>query len=418
MAEQVLVAEGLVKDYGAFRALHGVSLSVERGESYGFIGPNGAGKSTTIRCLLDLLRPTAGSHRLLGADDIAGRPDLRARIGYLPGELSLGGRQTARQHLTYLCGLRGGAGLVRIEPLAERFRLDLDRPFRGLSKGNKQKVGVVQAFMHAPELLILDEPTSGLDPLLQQEFLTLAREANEAGATLFISSHILSEVEAIAGRVAIIRAGRIVDVADVADLRTRAGQHVSLTFAQPPPVAAFEALAIGNGSKILAGHEEDGELELELTSPLPRSAIYAQRLAALWAQITVVVGVVSLAILVIDAAEGLAIPRGDLAAATLQLWLLVGFFGSLAFGIGAATGRRGIALGAAAGFAVVSWMFNAIGPTIKQDWMASVSPIGWYMADNPVTRGFQPVDVLLLLAASAVAICVGWFGFGRRDLMA
>ena len=228
--------EGLVKDYGSFRALHGVDLSVEIGEIFGFIGPNGAGKSTTIRCLLDLLRPTEGSVSVLGR---APDPALRARLGYLPGELSLAGQQTAREHLEYLSTLRGGAGAERIEPLAERFRLDLDRPFRGLSKGNKQKVGVVQAFMHAPELLILDEPTSGLDPLLQQEFLALAREANDAGATVFVSSHILSEVEAIAQRVAIIRSGRIVDVEDVGVLRERAGQHVTLVFAEPPPLAPF-----------------------------------------------------------------------------------------------------------------------------------------------------------------------------------
>ena len=242
MSDHVIAIEGLVKDYGSFRALHGVDLQVDRGEVFGFIGPNGAGKSTTIRCLLDLLRPTAGSAAVLGVRDLAGTPELRARIGYLPGELSLGGEQTAREHLTYLCALRGAAGEERIEPLAERFALDLDRPFRGLSKGNKQKVGVVQAFMHAPELLILDEPTSGLDPLLQQEFLTLTRESNEAGATVFISSHILSEVEAVAKRVAIIREGRIVDTEDVATLRERAGQHVTLTFDAPPPIEAFSAL--------------------------------------------------------------------------------------------------------------------------------------------------------------------------------
>jgi ABC-2 type transport system ATP-binding protein len=242
VSEHVIAIDGLVKDYGSFRALHGVDLSVDRGEVFGFIGPNGAGKSTTIRCLLDLLRPTGGTAEVLGTTDLAANPALRARIGYLPGELALSGKQTAREHLTYLAALRGGAGTERIEPIAERFQLDLDRPFRGLSKGNKQKVGVVQAFMHAPELLILDEPTSGLDPLLQQEFLSLVRETHEAGATVFISSHILSEVEAVARRVAIIRAGRIVDIEDVAILRQRAGQHVKLTFESAPPVDAFEAL--------------------------------------------------------------------------------------------------------------------------------------------------------------------------------
>ena len=242
MPRPVIAIESLVKDYGRFRALHGVDLTVEEGEIFGFIGPNGAGKSTTIRCLLDLLRPTAGSVAVLGVDRLDQHPEVRARIGYLPGELVMDGRQTAREHLAYLAALRGGAGLDRIEGLAARFRLDLDRPFRGLSKGNKQKVGVVQAFMHAPELLILDEPTSGLDPLLQQEFLALTREAHAAGATVFVSSHILSEVEAIAQRVAIIREGRIVDVEDVRVLRAKAGQHVALRFATPPAIERFEAM--------------------------------------------------------------------------------------------------------------------------------------------------------------------------------
>jgi ABC-2 type transport system ATP-binding protein len=170
----VIELDGLRKDYGDVRALDGVDLEVRAGEVFGFIGPNGAGKSTTIRILLDLLRPSGGSVRVLGEDPRDGGPALRARLGYLPGELSLEGRATARQllgHLAVRCA--AGEGAERIAPLAERFLLDLDRPVRTLSKGNKQKVGVVQALMHTPELALLDEPTSGLDPLLQQEFLTL-----------------------------------------------------------------------------------------------------------------------------------------------------------------------------------------------------------------------------------------------------
>lgn len=235
----VLRTEGLIKDYGRFRALQGVDLSVDEGEIFGFIGPNGAGKSTTIRLLLDLLRPTAGLREILGVADLSHHAEVRARIGYLPGELSMLGKRTGREHLQYLCSLRGGDGADRIEPLAERFQLDLDKPFRGLSKGNKQKVGVVQAFMHRPELLILDEPTSGLDPLLQREFLQLVREANADGATVFMSSHVLSEVDAVAERVAIIRRGEIIDVEDVATLRRFAGQHVTLSFEGPVPAEDF-----------------------------------------------------------------------------------------------------------------------------------------------------------------------------------
>jgi len=229
--DAVIAIRGLVKDYGRFRALDGLDLEVRRGEVFGFLGPNGSGKSTTIRVLLDLLRPTAGEVLVLGRSPRLGGPGLRSRIGYLPGELSMTGRVTAGELLRHLASARGGRGASRIADLADRFSLDLDKPIRGLSKGNKQKVGVIQAFMHAPELLILDEPTSGLDPLLQREFLDLVREAQIDGATVFMSSHVLREVEQVAGRVAIVRQGRIVDLDDVATLRHHAGQQVVLGFA-------------------------------------------------------------------------------------------------------------------------------------------------------------------------------------------
>jgi ABC-2 type transport system ATP-binding protein len=251
VTEAVIRTEGLVKDYGSTRALAGVDLEVNRGEVFGFLGPNGAGKSTTIRVLLDLLRPTAGRAEVLGVAPAEGGPSLRSRIGYLPGELAMTGRSTAGDQLRYLAALRGGAGADRIGPLADRFGLDLDRPFRGLSKGNKQKVGVVQAFMHEPELLILDEPTSGLDPLLQREFLDVVTEHRDRGATVFMSSHVLSEVEDVAGRVAIIRAGRIVDVDDVGALRHHAGQRVELRFAEP--VTADEFLVGGVDDLVVSG---------------------------------------------------------------------------------------------------------------------------------------------------------------------
>ena len=242
MTDVVIRTEDLVKDYGNVRALAGVDLEVRRGEIFGFLGPNGAGKSTTIRILVDLLRPTAGRAEVLGMRPAAGGAGLRARIGYLPGELAMNSPKTAGDVLHHLARLRGGAGSDRFHVLAERFGLNLHRPIKGLSKGNKQKVGVVQAFMHAPELLILDEPTSGLDPLLQREFLDLVGEARDSGATVFMSSHVLSEVEDIAGRVAIIRAGRIVDVDDVTSLRRQAGQLVELRFSEPVDIAEFRNL--------------------------------------------------------------------------------------------------------------------------------------------------------------------------------
>jgi ABC-2 type transport system ATP-binding protein len=239
MSAPVIAISGLVKDYGKVRALDGVDLEMRDGEVFGFIGPNGAGKSTTIRILLDLLRPTAGTVRVLGVDPHAGGPALRARLGYLPGELTLEGTATARQLLGHLAKVRGGRGSERIESLAERFLLDLDRPVRTLSKGNKQKVGVIQALMHRPELALLDEPTSGLDPLLQQEFLTLVREERDAGTSVFLSSHVLSEVEGVADRVALVRDGRIAIVDDVAALRASAGQRLDVTFAADVPLGAL-----------------------------------------------------------------------------------------------------------------------------------------------------------------------------------
>ncbi|MEX2550484.1 MAG: ABC transporter ATP-binding protein [Nitriliruptoraceae bacterium] len=246
MSDVVIRTAGLIKDYATgsrrIRALDGLDLEIQRGEVFGFLGPNGAGKSTMIRILLDQLRPTDGHAEVLGSDPREGGPALRARLGYLPGELALTGRATAGDLLRHLSRLRGGTGAEAIPALAERLSLDLDRPIRGLSKGNKQKVGVLQAFMHGPELLILDEPTSGLDPLLQHEFLTMVREAQAGGATVFMSSHVLSEVELIAERVAIVRAGRIVDLDDVAALRHHAGQRVELHFAEAVPADAFSGL--------------------------------------------------------------------------------------------------------------------------------------------------------------------------------
>jgi len=239
MTAHVIEVAGLVKDYGKVRALDGVDLAVREGEVFGFIGPNGAGKSTTIRVLLDLLRPTSGTVRVLGEEPHAGGPPLRARIGYLPGELHLEGTATGRQLLGHLAQVRGGRGAERIAPLAERFRLDLDRPVRALSKGNKQKIGVIQSLMHRPELALLDEPTSGLDPLLQQEFLTLVREERDAGTTVFLSSHVLSEIEGVADRVALVRDGRIAIVDDVATLRAAAGQRLDVTFSEDVPMGAL-----------------------------------------------------------------------------------------------------------------------------------------------------------------------------------
>ena len=241
--EIALQIQGLTKSYGAVRALRGIDLEVQRGEIFGFLGPNGAGKTTTIRCLLDLIRPDGGSARVLGFDPQSDPVSVHARSGYLPGELCLYENLTAERQLRYLANLRGrGADWAYVRRLAERLDLDLRRPIKHLSKGNKQKVGVVQALMHRPELLLLDEPTAGLDPLMQREVLSLIQEARAEGATVFFSSHVMSEVESVAERVGIIRRGRIAEVAETSVLIQRTLRRVHIRFEEPVDTAALSSV--------------------------------------------------------------------------------------------------------------------------------------------------------------------------------
>ena len=238
----IIETEKLTKFYGRQRGIIEVDLAVEQGEIFGFLGPNGAGKTTTIRTLLDLIRPTSGTARVFGIESSADPVAIHRRIGYVPGEFALYDRLTGRQTLEYFGNLRGGVDRTYQASLIERFDLDPSRRFNQYSKGNKQKVGVVIALQHRPDLLILDEPTAGLDPLVQQTFFTTLREAVADGATVFLSSHILSEVEKAADRVAIIREGLIVKTGTVDALRDLAHHQVELRFAGAVPVAAFEAL--------------------------------------------------------------------------------------------------------------------------------------------------------------------------------
>jgi ABC-2 type transport system ATP-binding protein len=226
-----IMTRDLIKFYGDFQALHGVNLEVRRGEIFGFLGPNGAGKTTTIRCLLDLIRPQGGTIRVLGIDPQADPVAVRARVGYLPGELHLDENRTVEASLRYFNDIRGGAAdWSYVRQLAEQLDLDLKQTIKNLSKGNKQKVGVMQALMHRPELLIMDELTSGLDPLIQQEVHRLVREARDGGATVFFSSHIMSEVEVVAERVGIIRQGEVVEVAETDLLINRALRRIRVRF--------------------------------------------------------------------------------------------------------------------------------------------------------------------------------------------
>ncbi len=246
--------QSLIKNYGAVKALRGVDLEVRKREIFGFLGPNGAGKTTAIRCMLDLIRPNGGSLRVLGLDPQKEAVAVRARSGYLPGELNLEGNLPVESALRLFARLRGNKidwGFVR--QLAERLDLDLKPQIKNLSKGNKQKVGVVQALMHRPELLLLDEPTASLDPLMQQTVLRLIREAREEGATVFFSSHILSEVHEIAERVGFIRQGVIVEVAETSALINRSLRRVRVRFRQP---VDSEALARLPGVSLLS--KDDG----------------------------------------------------------------------------------------------------------------------------------------------------------------
>jgi ABC-2 type transport system ATP-binding protein len=234
MSKAIEVKE-LSKSFGRREVLHSIDFSVDPGTVYGVIGPNGAGKTTTMRCLLDIIRPTSGSARVLGEDPRKAGPALRRRIGYLPGELFLEARISGRKLLSHYEAISGPVRPGRINELAERLDLDLDRHTRKLSKGNKQKLGLLQAFMHDPQLLVLDEPTSGLDPLVQQEFLGMVQEAKGRGQTVFLSSHVLSEIQQAADEVAILRDGRIVTVASVNSLRKGAVRHVRLAAAGISP---------------------------------------------------------------------------------------------------------------------------------------------------------------------------------------
>jgi ABC-2 type transport system ATP-binding protein len=238
--DEVVQADGLSKTYRAgARGVSELSFAVARGEVFGLLGPNGAGKTTTIRLLLDLIRPTAGRLSVFGLDSRRDSVAIHSRLGYVPGELQLYDGLTGHELLAYFARLRGLRGLGDAPEVAERLDVELDRPLRALSTGNRRKVGLVQAFMHRPELLILDEPTSGLDPLVQETFHELVREVAADGRTVFLSSHVLAEVQELAGRVGLLREGRLVLADSVETLRARAFTRVEVELAQPPPADAF-----------------------------------------------------------------------------------------------------------------------------------------------------------------------------------
>jgi ABC-2 type transport system ATP-binding protein len=238
----IIEVEGLTKSYGSKRGITNVSFQVEEGEVFGFLGPNGAGKTTTIRLLMALLRADAGTARIAGLDCWRQSVEIKRLIGYLPGEPSLDPGLTGGQILEYFGHLRGGVDQAYLKQLIKRFDLDPSRKFRQYSSGNKRKVVLIQAFMHRPRLLILDEPTNGLDPLNQQEFDRMVKEVRDEGRTVFLSSHILSEVEQTCTRVGIIREGQLVRVGGVAELKDIKRYEITITFANAVPAEAFKTL--------------------------------------------------------------------------------------------------------------------------------------------------------------------------------
>ena len=230
---KAIEVDTLTKWYGSARGVEDLSFGIEKGEIFGYLGPNGSGKTTTIRCIMGLLRPTSGQCRLLGERVMPGRATQHTRIGYLPGDFRTWPGLTARKSLTLLAKLGNGSEVdERRQELAERLDLNLDRRVRALSKGNRQKVGVVYAFQHKPEVLILDEPTIGLDPLVRQVVLDLIREAAQAGATVLLSSHDLSEVAAVCGRAAILRQGRLIELAPISKIVQQGERRLKVWFAK------------------------------------------------------------------------------------------------------------------------------------------------------------------------------------------
>jgi ABC-2 type transport system ATP-binding protein len=257
----VIQTQGLTKQWGELIAVNDLDLSVQEGECYSFLGRNGSGKSTTARLLLDFIRPTKGSSEVLGGS--GGDPAIRSRVGYLPGDLNLPRAMTGDDAFSFFGGLAGTAEDPDKDELVERFGLDPSRPVRELSTGNRRKVGLVLAFMGAPELLILDEPTSGLDPVLQEEFRDLLAERKSAGATIWLTSHVMAEVERVADRVGLIRDGGMARELSIAEVEQQAAARIHLTFPEPVEASAFAGVP-DVGDVVV----RDGEVIVSMDGPV------------------------------------------------------------------------------------------------------------------------------------------------------
>ncbi len=246
MNDLIIKTEKLTKDFGHGRGVFDLNLEVKKGEIFGYLGPNGAGKTTTIRLLLDFARSSSGTAKIFGLDSKEKSVEIHGKIGYLPGEYELYKNLTGKELLQFLAALRDRFDWQKVEQLSKRLNLDLSQSVRTLSHGNKQKLGLIQAFMHNPELLILDEPTTGLDPLTQHEFFHLLKESKERGQTVFLSSHILPEVERSCDRVGIIRKGKLVVVETIKNLKERALRPIEVQFKEEINPGDFETLGLQN----------------------------------------------------------------------------------------------------------------------------------------------------------------------------
>ncbi|MDH3307388.1 MAG: ABC transporter ATP-binding protein [Acidimicrobiia bacterium] len=260
---------GLTKHYGDLPALVDLNLDIKPGEVFGFLGPNGAGKTTMIRTILDEIRPTSGWASILGMDSHLESVAIRRHIGYVPGDLAMYPNLTGRDTLTYFANLRGGVDWGYVNGLADRLDAELDKKVGDLSSGNRQKVGLIQAFMNRPGVLIMDEPSSGLDPLVQREFQKMMREVANEGRTVFLSSHTLSEVQRVADRVGIIRHGKLVALEFVSELRSKAMRRIELEFDGPVEASVFEQVP---GARDVTVHNHhvvmsfDGNMDTLLTT--------------------------------------------------------------------------------------------------------------------------------------------------------
>jgi ABC-2 type transport system ATP-binding protein len=246
MSEQAIVLNELTKHYGKHRGINNLSFSVNQGEFFGFIGPNGAGKSTTIRTLMGLIRPTGGSASIFGLDCHSKASVIAKDVGYLPSENSYYENMKVRELLQYTADLYGMDCKTKMKELADRLNLDLSRKIADLSLGNKKKVGIVSAIMTSPKLIIMDEPTSGLDPLIQQAFYDILKEENSRGATVFFSSHVLSEVQKLCDRVAILKEGQLIGIQSIKELRESGYKKVSLSAKEAIPRDFFDLSGIAN----------------------------------------------------------------------------------------------------------------------------------------------------------------------------